>query len=91
MTKENKAKAITGTKKALGQLNRVLKMLEEDAYCMDVMQQIRAVEGLLNSVSSSILESHLHTCTTKAFTSKDEKQHKKVIDELLVAFKAAKK
>ena len=84
-------KVKTGAKKALGQLKKVNKMIEEDSYCMDLLQQIRAVEGLLSSLSANLLESHLHTCGTRAFSSKDKNQHKKIIDELVLAFKAAKK
>jgi len=91
MIEPYKSKSRTGAKKAVGQLNKVLQMIEDDAYCMDLLQQIRAVEGLLNSLSANILESHLHTCGARAFSSDDEKQHKKIIDELIIAFKAAKK
>jgi DNA-binding FrmR family transcriptional regulator len=91
MIEPYKSKSKTGAKKALGQLNKVVQMIEDDAYCMDLLQQIRAVEGLLSSMSSNILESHLHTCGARAFSSSDEKQHKKIIDELIVAFKSAKK
>lgn len=91
MLEPYKSKSITGAKKASGQLNKVLKMIEEDVYCMDLLQQLRAVQGLLNAVSSNILESHLHSCGKRAFSSSDTKQHKKIINELLIAFKASKK
>ncbi len=91
MIEPYKSKASTGAKKALGQLKKVTQMIEEDAYCMDLLQQIRAVEGLLTSLSSNILESHLQTCGARAFSSKDKKEHKKIIDELIIAFKASKK
>ncbi|MFT7183765.1 MAG: DNA-binding FrmR family transcriptional regulator [Oceanicoccus sp.] len=86
-----KSKALTGSKKAIGQLKKVSQMIEDEAYCMDLLQQIRAVEGLLTSISGNILESHLQTCGKKAFSSNDEKQHKKIINELIMAFKASKK
>jgi CsoR family transcriptional regulator, copper-sensing transcriptional repressor len=86
-----KSKALIGSKKAAGQLKKVTQMIDDDAYCMDLLQQIRAVEGLLSSLSANILESHLQTCGKRAFASTDENQHKKIIDELIVAFKAAKK
>lgn len=66
-------------------------MIESGEYCMDLLQQVRAVQGLLNSLSSNILESHLHTCGKRAFSSNDENQHQKIIDELLLAIKASKK
>lgn len=91
MIEPYKSKGRTGAKKALGQLKKVTEMIEEGAYCMDLLQQVRAVEGLLNSLSANILESHLQTCGARAFSSKDKKQHQKVIDELVVAFKASNK
>jgi DNA-binding FrmR family transcriptional regulator len=91
MIEPYKAKSITGSKKAIGQLNKVLKMIEEDVYCMDLLQQIRAVEGLLRSLSANILESHLHTCGQRAFSTDDKQQQEKIIQELVTAFKASKK
>lgn len=91
MIEPYKSKARTGVKKASGQLAKVLQMIEADAYCIDLLQQVRAVQGLLNSLSSNVLESHLHTCGKRAFSSDDARQHQKIIDELLLAFKAAKK
>lgn len=66
-------------------------MIENDDYCMDILQQIRAVEGLLASLSANTLESHLHTCGQRAFSSNDTKTQNKIIDELVTAFKATKK
>ncbi len=86
-----KSKAELATKKALGQLKKVLTMIENEAYCMDVLQQVRAVEGLLASVDTLLLDSHLHTCGKRAFSSSDEKEQEKIIQELLLAFKTSKK
>ncbi len=91
MVEPYKSKSKTGAKKAVGHMNKILQMIDEDAYCMDLLQQIRAVEGLLSSLSANILESHLVTCGSRAFSSDDEKQHKAIIDELITAFKIAKK
>jgi CsoR family transcriptional regulator, copper-sensing transcriptional repressor len=91
MIEPYKSKAITGAKKALGQLKKVLTMLKDDEYCMDIIQQIRAVEGLISSISAQALESHLNTCGHRAFKSKDKKEQEKIIKELVVAFKTTKK
>lgn len=91
MIEPYKSKSLTGAKKAQGQLRKVIQMIEDDAYCMDLLQQVRAVEGLLSSLSSNILESHLRTCGQDAFSSKDKKEQKKIIDELILTFKASRK
>jgi len=86
-----KSKGELATKKAIGQLKKVLTMIENEAYCMEVLQQVRAVEGLLASVATLALDSHLHTCGKRAFSSSDEKEQEKIIQELLLAFKTSKK
>ena len=91
MIEPYKSKALIGSKKAMGQLKKVAQMIEDNAYCMDVIQQIRAVEGLLSSLSANALESHLNTCAQRAFNSNNRKEQSKVIDELVTAFKASKK
>lgn len=91
MIEPYKSKSLTGAKKAYSHLKKVIQMIEEDQYCMDVIQQIRAVEGLLAALSANALESHLNTCAQRAFKSNDAKEHTKVIVELVTAFKASKK
>ena len=91
MIEPYKSKAALAAKKALGQIKKVQSMIEDDEYCMDIIQQVRAVEGLLSSLSATMLNSHLHTCAQKAFSSDDEKIQEKIIDELVIAFKASKK
>lgn len=91
MIEPYRSKAATGVKKALGQLKKVQSMLENEDYCMEVLQQVRAVEGLLNSVTGMVLESHLNSCAERAFSSKDKKAQNKIIQELVIAFKASKK
>lgn len=66
-------------------------MIDDEAYCMDILQQIRAVEGLLTGVSAQVIESHLHTCGQKVFKSNNKKEQGKIIKELVLAFKASKK
>lgn len=86
-----KEKANLAAKKALGQLNKILEMIDNNRYCMDVLMQVKAVEGLLSSLSVNILESHLQTCAGKALTSSNKKDREQMIAELVKAFKAAKK
>ena len=45
-----------------GHIRGIQRMLDEDAYCIDVIRQIQAVQSALNKVSGLILENHLHSC-----------------------------
>ena len=47
---------------AAGHLGGVIRMVEQDAYCIDVIRQIQAVQAALNKVSAAILENHLNSC-----------------------------
>ena len=65
---------------ARGQLDGILKMVEEDRYCMDISQQLMATEAILNKANKEILTAHLKSCVTGAKT--DEEREEKV-DELV--------
>ena len=49
-----------------GHLRGVIRMVEEDAYCIDVIRQIQAIDAALNKVSTQILENHLNSCVITA-------------------------
>ena len=49
-----------------GHLRGIIRMVEEDTYCIDVIRQIQAVESALNKVSAQILEGHLNSCVITA-------------------------
>lgn len=48
-----------------GHLRRVRQMIEDDAYCIDIINQSKAVQRALAKVDELILEHHLRTCATK--------------------------
>ena len=58
-------------KTARGQLDGILKMVEEDRYCVDISQQVMATEALLNRVNREILAAHLRGCVQQAVTMED--------------------
>ena len=45
-----------------GQVRGVQKMLDEDAYCTDVLTQVAAIQSALNAFSRELLETHIRTC-----------------------------
>lgn len=55
-------------KTARGQLDGILKMVEEDRYCVEISQQVMATEALLNRVNREILTAHLRGCVKQAIT-----------------------
>ncbi|HLG25864.1 MAG TPA: metal-sensitive transcriptional regulator [Candidatus Gracilibacteria bacterium] len=78
-----KRKTVSRLKRAKGQIDGIIKMVEEDKYCVDIITQVLAVEGSLNAVSRLILESHLNTCGTKHLASNDGKKKDKFIREIM--------
>ena len=74
-----------------GHLKGIIRMVEEDAYCIDVIRQIQAVEGALNKVSAQILEEHLNSCVITAIRSDNEGERERVIKEIAEVFDMANK
>jgi len=66
-----------------GHLRGVIKMVEDDAYCMDVLKQLQAVQGAISRVNALLLQDHLHTCVTTAVQGDDPAERERVIGELL--------
>jgi CsoR family transcriptional regulator, copper-sensing transcriptional repressor len=74
-----------------GHLRGVIRMVEEDAYCIDVIRQIQAVEAALNKVSSQILENHLNSCVITAIRGDNPKERERVLNEITEVFEMANK
>lgn len=64
---EDRKKAMQHLKTARGQIDGILKMLEEGRYCMDVSTQIIASQALLKKANMLILKQHLNHCVKDAF------------------------
>jgi DNA-binding FrmR family transcriptional regulator len=67
-------------------LRRVMRMVEEDIYCIDIIRQIQAIQGALNKVSAAILEDHLNSCVTTATQGDDRYEREKVLKEITTVF-----
>ena len=74
-----------------GHLGGVIHMMEEDAYCIDVIRQIQAVQAALNKVSAAILENHLNSCVTTAIRGEDPSERERVLKEITDVFETATK
>lgn len=66
-----------------GQVRGVSRMVEEDRYCIDVINQVRAVRAALDKVEQEILHDHLQHCVAHAFHAGSERDRQIKIDELL--------
>lgn len=76
---------------ATGHLKGIERMVEEDAYCIEVIKQIQAVQAALNKVSSLILDSHLHTCVITAVRGNDPDEREQVLREVASVFEMSSK
>ncbi len=74
-----------------GHLRGVIRMVEEEAYCIDVIRQIQAVESALNKVSAQILENHLNSCVITAIRGDDPGERERVLKEITEVFDTANK
>lgn len=84
---DEKRKSLQSLKTAKGQIEGIIKMIEEDRYCIDISNQIFAAQSLLKKANLIILENHLSHCVKDAFISGngDEKINEimKVLDKVI--------
>lgn len=79
----DKDKVTRIVKTARGQVESVLKMIEDDRYCMEVANQLAAAESLLHRAWREVVKAHLDGCVTEAFESGDAAERSKKLDEIL--------
>lgn len=61
-------------KTARGQLDGLLRMVEEDRYCIDISDQLMATQAILRSANREILHAHLNCCVKEAMPTADAQQ-----------------
>ena len=91
MNDEVKADALKRMKSISGHVQGIERMMEADAYCIDVIRQIQAVQAALNRVSGRLLEGHLRSCVITAVRGEDLKERERVLDEISEVFTTAAK
>lgn len=65
----NKQEILNRLKTVRGHLDGIVRMTEEEAYCVDLMKQVSAAQASLERVNRLILKNHLETCFSEAVTS----------------------
>ena len=83
---EERKKALQSLKTAKGQIDGIIKMIEEERYCMDISNQIVAAQALLKRSNLLILKQHINHCVKQAVINgeSDEK-----IDEIMTILEKA--
>ena len=68
---EERKKALQSLKTAKGQVEGIIKMIEDERYCVDISNQIMAAQSLLKKANLIILKNHLHHCVKDACNTED--------------------
>ncbi len=80
---ESNKKLLHRIKIIQGHLKSIEKMIEEDAYCVDIVHQSRAVQNALKKIDLVVIEEHLNNCVVHQIKNGEEK---KTTEELLRLF-----
>ncbi len=78
----DKEKQIRKLKTARGQLNGLIKMMEDDRYCIDISTQLMATISILKNVNRDVLSAHLQGCILEAMMADDEADIEEKVTEL---------
>jgi DNA-binding FrmR family transcriptional regulator len=70
-------------KTARGQIDGILKMIEDDRYCIDISNQLLATASILKKANTEVLRAHLHHCVKGSFESDNENDKETKINELI--------
>jgi DNA-binding FrmR family transcriptional regulator len=81
-----KAKALGRLRRIEGQVQGLQRMVTSDAYCVDILLQISAVQGALEQVQKLLLGRHVESCVADAFRSGSRGERQRKIGELLEVF-----
>ena len=91
MDDEHRTTVVKRLRSIAGHVNGIERMVAEDAYCIDVIKQVQAVQAALNKVNDLILENHLNTCVIEAVRGDNKKDRERVLGEIVDVFELAQK
>jgi DNA-binding FrmR family transcriptional regulator len=86
MDEKTKAELLNRLRSITGHVNGIARMLEEDKYWIDILQQILAVQSAMSKVGAHVLDIHLRTCLAEAMASNDPTEHERALQEILDVF-----
>lgn len=80
---QEKTNALISLKTAKGQIEGIIKMMEDERYCVDISNQIIAAQALLKKANILVLKQHIHHCVKEAVRQdKGEEKIDEIIDIL---------
>ncbi|MDE3115864.1 MAG: metal-sensitive transcriptional regulator [Pseudomonadota bacterium] len=82
MTKKD-PKLLARLSRIEGQVRGVARMVEEERYCIDVLDQIQAIKAALKKVEAEILKGHADHCVAHAIESGDREDQRQKFNELV--------
>lgn len=83
----NKQDVVKQLNRVKGQIEGIIKMIDKENYCIDIMNQCRAVRGGVYKVEEKLLEAHLKACVVNAIQQGTEGDSQEVIQEILNIYK----
>jgi DNA-binding FrmR family transcriptional regulator len=81
--------ALRRLKNVEGHIRGIERMVEEDTYCIDVINQIQAVKAALSKISTMILDEHLNSCLITAVRGENVDERERVLKEIADVFDTA--
>ena len=85
MSHQNNKEQLPSLKRIEGQVRGITKMIEEEKYCIDILDQVKAVKSAMSTVEGKILKTHLKACVKGALSS--DKKFDEKVEELLKTLK----
>lgn len=87
---DSKKKALNKLKTARGQVDGIIRMIEEDRYCVDVSTQILSVIGLLKKANIDVLNDHIRHCVATAILESEDQGNEKIEEIITIIDKYIK-
>lgn len=88
---EERQRVLTRLRSVAGHIQGVERMVEEGAYCIDIVRQTLAVQRAIDRVNAILLGDHLEHCATTAIQSGDATERRRTIREILEVFEMSSK
>ena len=83
MRQDAKESALKRLQRIEGQVRGLIRMVEKDRYCIDVVTQISAARAALRKVEEEVLHDHIAHCVENAIASGNKAEHRRKVAELM--------